>query len=258
MKASEHTLNVNEIPTASARKLSRLQVVWPFILSVLLSTSQSGAATPTTETVRVPITTARAEIQLVTSVGRLKLRPSSGGQLLDGTLDLGQNERLERTLGTRGDTRVVRLAARSRNIINFNLGTLNQGDVRWLIKLSPKVPLTLKVETGVGDSTFDLSGLKVTNLSLKGGVDKTTVILPATGIVTANIEGDIGEISVRLPSGMQARIQAKSDSGSVRLPGNFQRTGDTSTSKRYASSSNRVDLHITNSVGHITVEQAGR
>ena len=255
MKTSEH--NVNKTTTVPAGKLSRRQVFWPLILGVLLSTSQSGgAATSTTETVRLPITAARAEIQLVTSVGRLEIGPGNSGQLLDGTLDLNRNEKLERTLSTRGDTQVVRLAVRSRNIINF--GTLNQGDVRWLVKLSPKVPLTLKVETGVGESTLDLSGLKVTNLNLKGGVGKATVILPASAVVTANIESDVGEITVRLPRGMQARIQATSDIGSVRLPGDFQRTGDTSTSKGYTNSSNRVDLHVTSGVGQITVEQAGR
>ncbi|TSA79059.1 hypothetical protein FNU79_18380 [Deinococcus detaillensis] len=215
-------------------------------------------AGPSTQTVSLPLSAARAEIQLATTVGRLDIGPTTSGKLIDGTLNLGRNDRLDRTFSTRGDTQVVSLAARNTGpnvILPWNNGLINS---RWIIGLTPSVPLVLRVETGVGESTLNLEGLKVTDLSLRVGVGQATVHLPATGIVTAAINGGVGQLLVTLPRSMEARIKVDSGIGAVRVLGDFQRDGDTYTSSGYAGASNRTDLQIDGGIGQITVEQAGR
>lgn len=215
-------------------------------------------AGPSTQTISQPLTASRAEIQLSTTVGRLDIGPTTSGKLIDGTLDLGRGDRLDRAFSTRGDTQVVSLAARQTGpglVLPWNNGVLNS---RWNIGLTPSVPLVLKVETGVGESTLNLEGLKVTDLSLKVGVGQATIHLPAAGIVTARIDGGVGQLMVTLPRGMEARIKVGSGIGAVRVLGDFQRDGETYTSTLYAGASDRTDLRIEGGIGQITVEQAGR
>jgi len=67
---------------------------------------------PSTETINLPLTAVRAEIELSPSVGRLEVGPGSGSTLIEGTLRLNRTERLERQMATRNDIQVVQLTAR--------------------------------------------------------------------------------------------------------------------------------------------------
>lgn len=221
-------------------------------------TQSQGTQSPGTQTVTWPLTAARAEVQLSTTIGRLDVAPSSSGTLIDGTFDLDRNDRLDRAFSSRGDTQVVRLAVRRTGpgvVLPWMNSTVN---TRWNIGLTPRVPLILKVDTGVGESTLDLEGLQVTDLTLNVGVGKSTVHLPATGTVTASIDGGVGKIDITIPRGMQSRVRVNSGVGTVSVLGDFQHDGDTYTSNGYAGARNRVDLRIEGGVGKITVEQAGR
>ena len=221
-------------------------------------THPGGSGAAGTQSISQPLTAARAEIQLSTTVGRLDIGPTTSGKLIDGTLNLGRGDRLDRAYSTRGDTQVVSLAARRTGpgvVLPWNNGVVNS---RWNIGLTPNVPLTLRIETGVGESTLDLETLKVTDLSLKVGVGMATIHLPAAGRVTASINGGVGQLMVTLPRGMNARIKVDTGLGAVKVLGDFQRDGDTYTSSGYAGASNLVDLKIEGGVGSITVEQAGR
>ena len=228
------------------------------ISALFPNTQSSSTQTSSTQTIAQPLTAARAEIQLSTTVGRLDIGPSSSGKLIDGTFDLDRSDRLDRTFSTRGDTQVVRLAVR-RTGPGVVLPWLTRDvNTLWNIGLTPEVPLILKVDTGVGESTLDLERLQVTDLSLNVGVGKSTIHLPATGTVTASIDGGVGKVDVTIPRGMEARIRVNSGIGAVRVLGDFQRDGDTYTSSGYAGANNRVDLKIEGGIGQITVEQAGR
>lgn len=211
--------------------------------------------TSTTETLNVPLTAVRAEIELSPSVGRLEVGLGSGGALIEGRLELNRNERLERRTLTRGDTQVVQLSTRQSGPSISLFGHLGQDSARWLVTLSPAVPLVLEVNAGVGESALDLTGLNVTDLRFGGGVGRATVRLPATGIVSAVIESGVGELKVTVPSGMKARVQVDPGLGAVKVVGDFLRDGDTSISRGYAQSPNRVDLRIQGGVGEVYVEQ---
>ena len=180
--------------------------VWDFIRPAL-------PAGLNTHRISQPLTAARAEIQLSTTVGRLDIGPTSSGKLIDGTLNLGRGDRLNRAFSTRGDTQVVSLSA-SRigpgSSLQWNNSVVNS---RWNIGLTPTVPLVLKVETGVGESILNLETLKVTDLSFKVGVGRATVHLPATGMVKASLGGGVGQLMVTLPRNMEARVKVDTGLG---------------------------------------------
>jgi predicted membrane protein len=207
-----------------------------------------------TETIKYGITAARAEIELITSVGRLEINANNTGLLMDGSLEINSDERLEREDTIRSGEQFVRLEAvttRANVLLPNFRGNINSG---WKLGLSKNLPLGLQVKTGVGNAKLDLSELNVTDLTMNTGVGQASVTLPARGKVSARIEGGVGEIKIFLPRGMEARVRASSGIGAVRVLGNYQRNGDLYTSSHFETASNRVELEVQGGVGQISVE----
>jgi hypothetical protein len=230
-------------------------VIAAMLVAVFWNRSQPAFRTDqSTENISQAITATRAEIQIGTSIGKLEISASSSGKLIDGTLELGNRNRLEREFSTRGSSQFVRLEA---GINGPSVGLPYFTDSQnsdWKLGLTPNIPLVLRIKTGIGKSEIDLSKLRVTDFSLEGGVGKSTVILPARGHVTASIESGIGKTEVRIPSGMKARIRASSGIGSINVNGDYQRDGDVYTSSGFETASNRLELEINGGIGQITVE----
>lgn len=124
----------------------------------------------------------------------------------------------------------------------------------WDIALSPRLPLILEVETGLGQAVLDLSGLQVTDFSLSAGVGGVRVILPATGQIMAKVEAGMGGLVLEIPQGMAARIAAEVGLGGLKVDeSRFPRTGKYYESPDYTTADNRVDLRISGGIGAITV-----
>ncbi|HEU0168678.1 MAG TPA: DUF5668 domain-containing protein, partial [Chloroflexota bacterium] len=73
--------------------------------------------------------------------------------------------------------------------------------------LNPTIPLALTIQEGATTSHLDLSGLKVTSLTLDTGASTTDVTLPAqAGSTTAQIRGGAATINITVPQGVGAQI----------------------------------------------------
>jgi Cell wall-active antibiotics response 4TMS YvqF/Domain of unknown function (DUF5668) len=230
-------------------------VIAAMLLAVFWNRSQPAFSTgQSTENISQAITATRAEIQLGTTVGKLEIGANSSGKLIDGTLELGNRNRLEREFGTRGSAQFVRLEA-GMNGPNIGLPFfLDSQNSDWKLGLSPNIPLVLRIKTGVGKSEIDLSKLRVTDFTLEGGVGSMSITLPASGRVMARIESGVGSTKIRIPNGMKARIRASSGIGEVRVLGSYERNGDVYTSSGFETASNRLELEIKGGIGQITVD----
>ncbi len=214
-------------PYTWGRPLTVGLVIAAILVAVFWNRNQPAFRTDqSTETINQAITATRAEIQLGTTIGDLEIIANTSGKLIDGTLELGNRNRLERKFGALGSAQFVRLEAvmtgPSIGLPNF----LDSRNSNWKLGLTPTIPLVLRIKTGVGKSEIDLSKLRVTDFTLEGGVGDTTVILPAFGRVTARIQSGIGKTVVHIPDGMKTRIRASSGIGSVSVHGDYRRDGD--------------------------------
>ncbi len=129
------------------------------------------------------------------------------------------------------------------NGINLNFDT--DPTSRWDIRLSPEIPLDLKIDGGSGSGDLDLSALNLEafrldvgsgsfNMSLPnsaqpyeatliGGSGSLTVDLPAHTALTLNLDGGSGSLNLNLPEDTEARVEVRdSGSGSVNLPDALQ------------------------------------
>ena len=122
------------------------------------------------------------------------------------------------------------------------------------MRLTPDIPIALKVTTGAGDSTVDLERINLTDLELHLGVGQTTATLPATGKFSAKIDGGIGSLVINIPAGMAAQIRTNSGLGQVDVSSDFLRQGDVYTSPGYETATNRIDMVVDVGIGSITVK----
>ncbi len=114
-----------------------------------------------------------------------------------------------------------------------------EGRLKWDIGLSKRIPLALDVHNGVGEATFDLSGLQLTELDLNGGVGKIDLILPATearypvmitpgvgkatitlvpnAAVDMKIRAGVGEVDLKIGENASATVKIKGGVGQTNV-----------------------------------------
>lgn len=126
----------------------------------------------------------------------------------------------------------------------------------WNLEFTPRIPLAMRVATGVGDVDLDLSHLKVTELDLGSAVGETTVAFPtAAGKTRASVKAAIGDITVRIPDGVGARIRVSKLLVSVDVKSKrFARSDDEYASTDYDTAENKLDLEINLVIGNITIQ----
>jgi hypothetical protein len=128
-------------------------------------------------------------------------------------------------------------------------------DETWQVRLTPRVPLDMRIDTGAGRVEADLSGLQVTQLDLDMGVGSTTLTLPAVdGTATVSVNLAVGEVTVVIPAGVGVKMRANKLLSSVNIAGQrLTRSGDEWVSPNYATATSKVDLRIDNVIGSINV-----
>jgi hypothetical protein len=121
----------------------------------------------------------------------------------------------------------------------------------WDLALTTRVPLTLDVDTGVGETQLDLEDLQVRELEVDAGVGRTIVVFPAKGRTRASVSGGVGALRLEIPRGVAARIEVDTGIGALKVDRDrFPRAGeDLYMSEGYHSAADRLDLQVEMGVG---------
>jgi hypothetical protein len=195
-----------------------------------------------------------ADVEIGFGVGTLRIEalPESG-ELVEGTLDLSDGEKVDQDFYVKDDT--AHWTLKSEGSFSFGFSGDWHQDRTWDLKLNRDVPMELSVRTGVGVSTLDLKRFNLTDLDISHGVGKTTVVLPDQGQLKADVSGGVGEVIIEIPEDMAARLRISTGLGGKQVPGNYRRTDDEYVSPGYDSAENRVQLNVSGGVGKITVRE---
>jgi hypothetical protein len=197
-----------------------------------------------------------ANLDIGMGVGTLRLgAQATPDGLLSGSITAGPRDQVEREFGVTNGVATFRLHSVSQGLGALPIGPASRGELVWDLRLNPSVPLDLKLSTGAGTATLDLSQLTLRSLEMSTGVGAATVTLPRAGVLRANISGGVGETTIAIPAGVAARIKASAGLGQVRVLGTFERQGELYVSPGYAEADARVELTISGGVGSITVTQ---
>lgn len=190
-----------------------------------------------------------AEISVEASVSRLTIRASeSDDQLVHGSVVPLSNERIEESYEVTGGTAHYRL----RSVVNVPT-TARRGEATWDLFFSGAIPISLRLDTGVGESDIDLSGLRVTDLDVNAGVGELRLTLPAQGPVTGTIDAGVGEVVLRVPQGRSARIKVDTGLGGVRTSG-FRKEGGYFVTGDVRAGEEAIDLVVSGGIGEVVLE----
>jgi hypothetical protein len=154
-------------------------------------------------------------------------------------------------------------------------------DLRWSIGLTPSIPLSLSINTGVGEANLDLTALNLTNLALTGGVGRIdlalpnretayqvsitggvgdlNIVVPQLPTVDLTIGGGVGKVHIDIPDDAAIRVTVSPGLGSVHLPPRLERTSaSTGTqvweSADYESALHRITVYLESGLGGLTIE----
>ncbi|NMB76636.1 MAG: hypothetical protein GYA21_16090 [Myxococcales bacterium] len=195
----------------------------------------------------------RARVELSPRIARLHLSAApDDGLMLSGTVRLRERERLLRDERREGDRAVVKLTQRRRGWLGH---LVSSEEPSWDLKLSPAVPIDLRVDAGVGENRLDLRRLSIERLWIDSGVGLTEVTLPSRGRLRAEVHGGVGAIVIHVPAGLAARIQTSVGLGKLEVNGDFEWRGDDYRSPGFETAADRVDLVVHGGVGAIEITQ---
>jgi hypothetical protein len=173
--------------------------------------------------------------------------------LMEGTAQNGSGESVQQRYAVAGSTGQLKLTQlQSALVIPFL--AVNDPRTVWDIHLSPQLPLTLDVDTGVGRARLDLSELQLTELNLNTGVGQTEVIFPGAGAMRASLNTGVGEVTITLPENLPTRLTIDSGLTSVRVPSRFARSGDVYTTADFSTTEAYLELALDAGVGSVTVK----
>lgn len=85
-------------------------------------------------------------------------------------------------------------------------------ELKWAVRLSPNIPLNLELVTGVTVDEFDLTDLHIQRLKLDGGTGKTQLKLPIK-MTNVSIKGGVGVVDIAIPDDAKATIEMDAGAG---------------------------------------------
>jgi hypothetical protein len=130
----------------------------------------------------------------------------------------------------------------------FDLGRLD-------LRLTPAVPIDIKIEAGASETTLNLETLRVPNLSIETGASKTRIVLPAHGETRAQIEGGAAGIDVVIPPSVAARIVVDGGPNRIQIDeSRFPRQGSEYRSASFDTATDRVTLRIEVGASRVVVQ----
>jgi hypothetical protein len=192
---------------------------------------------------------ARGTISL--PIGKLNLAAGAEGDtLLTGNLQVNSSELVNKTVSV------------ANGIATFNLEghgyagyvplSNRSGQELWTVNLNSQPEYDLTIKVAAGDCTLDLTGIKVTNLSVETAIGKTVLTLPESGSFSGRIQAAIGLTEIWVPRGAPVRIYFERALTSTTQPSDFVVSGHTVSSPAYTGASG-IDLTVSAAIGAINV-----
>src|SRR3990170_476022 len=217
-----------------------------------------GAGQLEREAIEVPLGEAsRGAVEIDFSVGRLEVNESDNPDLFaEGAAALQEGENLQAVARTEGDTIFYSLSSDVHEWTGVGLFGSWMDSRVWTLELNPEIPLTLTIDTGVGEMQIDLSGLHLNELDLNGGVGRTVVTLPAEGGGHVRMDLGVGESVLIVPAGVGVRIRVEGGLAPVSAPSDYEGREGMYISPNYASADSQVEVEISAGVGAIVIREA--
>jgi hypothetical protein len=218
-----------------------------------LGTGVGSAQAPHSEEIAQPLgEVGQVQLTIDPGVGRLHIRAASDSpNLVEGTVGLARGEELARDFAVLGQRATFTLRSERASFGPFATGWAGQR--LWDLQISPKVPLRLEADLGLGEMDVDLSDLMVEELNATLGLGQAIVTLPKEGRFAARIDGAIGQTVVVIPEGLAARMRLDTGITGRQIPDDYHCADDVCTSPDYEAADDRVNLDLSQAIGNLVI-----
>lgn len=135
------------------------------------------------------------------------------------------------------------------------LGTPNDAENTWDVRLHDGVPMALTVRLGAGQADLDLAELNLQELDLNTGASGVNLNLAGdwSADLDAEVRGGVGELTVRLPADVAVRVNVEQGLGDVNA-GELTEQQGFLVNEAYGETDATLNLDIESGVGTITFE----
>jgi len=125
--------------------------------------------------------------------------------------------------------------------------------IAWEVSCAPDIPLTMVINSVVGDLDLDLSELEVTELRMDLDAGNCMITMPSSsGTIHASIKADIVNLEITIPDQVAARIKSETNLAGFDIDeSRFFREGDYYLSGDFESAVNRLDLEMDVDIGRL-------
>ena len=193
-----------------------------------------------------------AYVRLAPAVANLRVSGMTDtDQLIDGTLEIGRNERLDEQY-IAGDNAQVILEAEGHNPVGY-VGL--QGTRLWNLNVHGDVALDLEVDTGVGQLNLDLAQTTTEDVEVDFGVAQVEIVLPTGRALEGFVDGGIGTVVIEVPENVGLRLTADTGLVGRTIPQSYARADNVYTSPNYEQADQRVELTVSLGIGTVTVRE---
>jgi hypothetical protein len=201
-----------------------------------------------TETQNIPIGSATAaSVRVDMGVGDLTMR-SGASDLMTGTFEYNIDS-WKPIVEYSTNASNANLTVRQPSGVHPALGNIRYN---WNLSFNNDVSLAMWVNLGVGKSTLSLGDLNLTQLDVNCGVGDSTLDLSGVRPQNLNvtIKGGVGKTTVTLPSGIGVRVVTSEGLGHVQANG-LSKNGNVYTNAAYGNSGATITIDLNIGVGSI-------
>ncbi|CAG0934382.1 hypothetical protein TFLX_03469 [Thermoflexales bacterium] len=194
------------------------------------------------------VETARVELSFGAGTGKVYAL-SDSRNLIEGQLRTYNTPNF--SVSTLGDQTTIALSP-GRGSIPFGFSPASEE--LWDVGLNSSVTYQLNLNVGVGQSSIDLTKLRLSGGELDGGVGTSDLYLPNKGTFRFRINGGVGTIKIYVPSNLEVRAEVDGGLGSFHGLSRLERVErDVYETPRFSTADNAVTLIIDGGVGSISM-----
>lgn len=128
--------------------------------------------------------------------------------------------------------------------------------LRWEVKLTRNIPLTINIKSAASNTVLDLTQLQVTELQMDIDVGNYLVKMPSSaGTMQAYIKAALVNLEIIIPDGVAIRLRADVDLGAFEVDeSRFPKKGNYYMSRDFESAENRIELELDCDLGRVQVK----
>ena len=150
----------------------------------------------------------------------------------------------------------------STEILNFSMNSkdkqwsFDRGGNRADMRLNSKPVWDIQIETGAGETDFDLRPFKINRLTFKGGAAsfEAKFGMPDS-ITTITAETGAAEVDIKIPAAAGCRIEVKSGLSSRNFDGFTKQADGSYTTANYASSPKKFHIYLNGGLSDFEVKR---